>query len=76
MRSWQVERRRRTWHLIELGGLVIKAGIVDLTGDDRHLRRIALDGRQAPKRGRRTRARYMDETRKDGVRDGSSSRRA
>jgi hypothetical protein len=35
MRRWQVDRRRRTRHLIELGGLVIKAGIVDLTGDDR-----------------------------------------
>lgn len=28
-------RRKRTRHLIELGGLVVKAGIVDLTGDDR-----------------------------------------
>jgi Conjugal transfer protein TraD len=35
MRTWQVERRKRTRHLIELGGLVAKAGIVDLTGDDR-----------------------------------------
>jgi hypothetical protein len=35
MRIWQVERRKRTRHLIELGGLVVKAGIVDLTGDDR-----------------------------------------
>ena len=35
MRSWQIERRKRTRHLIELGGLVVKAGIVDLTGDDR-----------------------------------------
>ncbi|WP_454624689.1 conjugal transfer protein TraD [Bradyrhizobium cenepequi] len=35
MRTWQVERRRRTRHLIELGGLIVKAGIVDLTGDDR-----------------------------------------
>ena len=35
MRSWQVERRKRTRHLIELGGLVVKAGIVNLTGDDR-----------------------------------------
>jgi hypothetical protein len=35
MRTWQVERRKRTRHLIELGGLVIKAGIVELTGDDR-----------------------------------------
>jgi hypothetical protein len=35
MRSWQVERRKRTRHLIVLAGLVVKAGIVDLTGDDR-----------------------------------------
>ena len=35
MRSWQVERRKRTRRLIELGGLVVKAGIVELTGDDR-----------------------------------------
>jgi hypothetical protein len=35
MRSWQVERRKRTRHLIELGGLVVKSAIVDLTGDDR-----------------------------------------
>ena len=35
MRTWQVERRKRTRHLIELGGLVVKAGIVDLIGDDR-----------------------------------------
>ncbi|MBX9647248.1 MAG: conjugal transfer protein TraD [Xanthobacteraceae bacterium] len=35
MRTWQVERRKRTRHLIELGGLVVKAGIVDPTGDDR-----------------------------------------
>jgi len=35
MRTWQVERRKRTRHLIELGGLVVKSGIVDLTGEDR-----------------------------------------
>ena len=35
MRTCQVERRKRTRHLIELGGLVIKARVVDLTGDDR-----------------------------------------
>jgi hypothetical protein len=35
MRTWQVERRKRTRHLIELGGLVDKAGIVELTGGDR-----------------------------------------
>jgi hypothetical protein len=35
MRTWQVERRKRTRLLIELGGLVVKAGIVELTGDDR-----------------------------------------
>jgi hypothetical protein len=27
MRSWQVERRKRTRHLIELGGLVVKAAV-------------------------------------------------
>ncbi|HEX4739040.1 MAG TPA: conjugal transfer protein TraD [Allosphingosinicella sp.] len=34
-REWVVKRRERTRHLIELGGLVVKAGIVDLTSDDR-----------------------------------------
>jgi len=35
MREWLVKRRERTRHLIELGGLVVKAGLVDLTDDDR-----------------------------------------
>ena len=35
MRKWQVERRKRTRHLIELGGLIVKARLVELTGDDR-----------------------------------------
>jgi Conjugal transfer protein TraD len=35
MRNWQIERRKRTRHLIELGGLVVKAGLVELTNDDR-----------------------------------------
>jgi hypothetical protein len=35
MRDWAAQRRERTRHLIELGGLVIKAGLVDLTDDDR-----------------------------------------
>ena len=35
MRNWAIERRKRTRHLIELGGLVVKAGVVELTGDDR-----------------------------------------
>jgi hypothetical protein len=35
MREWQIKRRERTRHLIELGGLVVKAGIVDLIDDDR-----------------------------------------
>ena len=35
MRAWQVERRKRTRHLIELGGLIVKARVLDLTGDDR-----------------------------------------
>ena len=34
-RSWVVQRRERTRHLIELGGLVQKAGLVELTDDDR-----------------------------------------
>ncbi|RIA45687.1 conjugative transfer protein TraD [Hephaestia caeni] len=35
MRDWQVKRRERTRQLIELGGLVVKAELVDLTDDDR-----------------------------------------
>jgi hypothetical protein len=35
MREWSIKRRERTRHLIELGGLVVKAGLVDLTDDDR-----------------------------------------
>jgi hypothetical protein len=35
MGSWQAERRKRTRHLIELGGLLVKAGLVSLTNDDR-----------------------------------------
>lgn len=34
-RAWAIERRARTRQLIELGGLVQKAGLVDLTHDDR-----------------------------------------
>ena len=34
-RDRAVARRARTRHLIELGGLVQKAGLVDLTDDDR-----------------------------------------
>jgi hypothetical protein len=34
-RDWARERRERTRHLIELGGLVQKAGLVELTDDDR-----------------------------------------
>lgn len=30
-----MQRRTRTRHLIELGGLVTKAGLVELTDDDR-----------------------------------------
>ena len=33
-RDWQQERRTRTRHLIELGGLVQKAGLVELLNDD------------------------------------------
>ena len=34
-RDWQVKRRERTRHLIELGGLIVKADLVTLTDDDR-----------------------------------------
>jgi hypothetical protein len=33
--AWQVKRRERTRQLIELGGLVAKADLIELTGDDR-----------------------------------------
>ena len=35
MREWQIKRRERTKQLIELGGLVVKAELVELTDDDR-----------------------------------------
>jgi hypothetical protein len=45
-RGWVVARRERTRHLIELGGLVQKAGLVELTDDDRAtLWRDARSGR-------------------------------
>ena len=34
-RTWVMQRRERTRQLIEVGGLVQKAGLVELTGDDR-----------------------------------------
>ena len=34
-RDWVVKRRERTRQLIELGGLIAKAGLVELTDDDR-----------------------------------------
>ncbi len=34
-RDWAKARRERTRHLIELGGLVQKAGLVELVDDDR-----------------------------------------
>ena len=34
-RAWVVKRRERTRQLIELGGLVAKAGLIDLMEDDR-----------------------------------------
>ncbi|HEY0596213.1 conjugal transfer protein TraD [Sphingopyxis sp.] len=35
MREWVVKRRERTRQLVELGGLVVKAELVELTDDDR-----------------------------------------
>lgn len=34
-KDWKAERRQRTRHLIELGGLVQKAGLIELIDDDR-----------------------------------------
>jgi hypothetical protein len=34
-RDWVVKRRERTRHLIELGGLVVKAELIEFTDDDR-----------------------------------------
>ncbi|MHB8283151.1 MAG: conjugal transfer protein TraD [Caulobacteraceae bacterium] len=34
-RAWVMQRKERTRQLIELGGLVQKAGLIDLTDDDR-----------------------------------------
>jgi hypothetical protein len=35
MRDWRVRRRERTRQLIELGGLIAKAELIELTDDDR-----------------------------------------
>lgn len=43
-REWQVKRRERTKKLIELGGLIVKARLVDLTDDDRAMLYGALLG--------------------------------
>ena len=76
MRAWQVERRKRTRHLIELGGLVVKARVVDLTGDDRATILGALlwmadklksnQGEQAPS--------ALDRKGKGGIRFGTGDR--
>lgn len=34
-RAWAMKRRERTRQLIELGGLVQKAGLIELSDDDR-----------------------------------------
>ena len=78
MRTWQVERRTRTRHLIELGGLVIKAGIVDLTGDDRAMIYGALlwmADRLQSDQGR-TRAKPLGRKGEAGVRGGIQGRDA
>ena len=43
MREGAIKRRTRTRHLIELGGLVMKAGLVELADDDRAVILGALD---------------------------------
>jgi hypothetical protein len=51
MREWVVKRRERTRHLIELGGLVMKAGLVELADDDRAVLYGAFLGAAATLRG-------------------------
>jgi hypothetical protein len=46
-RDWAKARRERTRHLIELGGLVQKAGLVELVDDDRLQEDKHQGGRQA-----------------------------
>ena len=56
-REWVQDRRARTRQLIELGGLVHKAGLVELTDDDRAtLLGAGLVSLGAFKRRRRTKA--------------------
>jgi hypothetical protein len=74
MRTWQVERRKRTRHLIELGGLVVKARVVDLTGDDRAIIFAALDSRQAQKQSRQTGASALGRKGKGVIRCGTGDR--
>jgi Conjugal transfer protein TraD len=50
-RDWVVKRRERTRHLIELGGLVMKSGLVELTDDDRAVLFGALLDNAATLRG-------------------------
>lgn len=50
-RQWVMDRRERTRHLIELGGLVMKAGLVELTEDDRAMILGALVEAAAKLRG-------------------------
>ena len=45
-RNFRTERKARTRHLIELGGLVVKARLVELTDDDRAAILGACSGNQ------------------------------
>jgi len=56
-RDWAKARRERTRHLIELGGLIIKADLVELLDDDRAtLLGALLDVAGQLRHGRSTRA--------------------
>ncbi|MDI6025933.1 conjugal transfer protein TraD [Corticibacterium sp. UT-5YL-CI-8] len=73
MRTWQVERRKRTRHLIELGGLVVRAGIVILTDDDRAIilgALIWMANKLQGEDGEQVRALWIDKG-KRGVRGGT-----
>ena len=71
-RDWVRERRERTRHLIELGGLVQKAGLVELTDDDRATLLGAFlelaDGLQGDERQDESRAELLARWRRRGLR--------
>lgn len=74
-----VKRRERTRMLIELGGLVVKAGLVDLADDDRatiYGAFLSIAAKlQGEERNNTLDTRAMEAARQAGVRGGSENER-